>query len=81
MRSQLQKAKKLTDSQRIKLQKQQEDINRMKAQEQLLKQQLKDVFTMKKQSFMDALILSGKRPEQAEAAFSTYMKKQAKGNA
>lgn len=52
----------------------------MKAQEQLLKQQLKDAFNLKKQSFIDALIMSGKNQEQAEAAFNEYMKKQIKGN-
>ncbi|WP_340615841.1 phage tail protein [Xenorhabdus entomophaga] len=80
LRSQLKKAKRLTDSQRLKLQKKQEQINRMKAQEQLLKQQLKDAFNLKKQSFIDALIMSGKNQEQAEAAFNEYMKKQIKGN-
>ncbi|MDC9590733.1 phage tail protein [Xenorhabdus sp. XENO-10] len=80
LRSQLKRAKKLTDSQRLKLQKKQEQLNQMKAQEQLLKQQLKDAFNMKKQSFIDALIMSGQNKEQAEDAFSEYIKKQTKGN-
>ncbi|OKP01562.1 phage tail protein [Xenorhabdus eapokensis] len=81
LRSQLNKTKKLTDAQRLKLRKKQEQINQMKAQEHLLKQQLKDAFTMKKQSFIDALMMTGQDRQQAESAFSEYMKKQAKGNA
>ncbi|PHM39192.1 tail stability protein [Xenorhabdus mauleonii] len=81
LRSQLQKVKKLTDAQRLKLQKKQAHINRMKAREQLLKQQLKDAFSLKKQAFMDALIMSGKSPKQAEIAFNEYMNKQTKGHA
>ncbi|MGJ0624009.1 phage tail protein [Xenorhabdus bovienii] len=80
LRSQLKREKKLTHSQRLKLQKKQEQINRMKVQEQLLRQQLKDTFNMKKQSFIDALIMSGKDKKQAESAFNEYMKKQTKGN-
>ncbi|PHM51590.1 phage tail protein [Xenorhabdus hominickii] len=81
LRSQLNKAKKLTDAQRLKLRKKQEQINQMKAQEHGLKQQLKDAFTMKKQSFIDALMMAGQDRQQAEAAFSEYMKKQTRGNA
>jgi len=80
LRSQLKKSKKLTDSQRLKLQEQRLKINQMKAQEKLLKQQLADSFALKKQTFMDALIMAGKDPKQAESAFNEYLKKQIKGS-
>lgn len=80
LRSQLKRSKKLTDSQRLKLQEQRLKINQMKAQEKLLKQQLADSFALKKQTFMDALIMAGKDPKQAESAFNEYLKKQIKGS-
>lgn len=80
LRSQLKKSKKLTDSQRLKLQEQRLKINQMKAQEKLLKQQIADSFALKKQTFMDALIMSGKSPQQAESAFNEYLKKHIKGS-
>ncbi|EKN4689586.1 phage tail protein [Yersinia ruckeri] len=80
LRSQLKKSKRITDSQRLKLQEQRAQINQMKAQEKLLKQQLADSFILKKQTFMDALIMSGKDPKQAESAFNEYLKKQIKGS-
>ena len=80
LRSQLKKSKKLTDSQRLKLQEQRLKINQMKAQEKLLKQQIADSFALKKQTFMDALIMTGKTQQQAESAFNEYLKKHIKGS-
>ncbi|MEB7891867.1 phage tail protein [Hafnia alvei] len=80
LRSQLKKSKKLTDSQRLKLQEQRLKINQMKEQEKLLKQQIADSFALKKQTFMDALIMTGKTQQQAESAFNEYLKKHIKGS-
>ena len=80
LRSQLKKSKKLTDSQRLKLQEQRLKINQMKEREKLLKQQIADSFALKKQTFMDALIMTGKTQQQAESAFNEYLKKHIKGS-
>ncbi|HDT4645648.1 TPA: hypothetical protein QHQ16_000699 [Citrobacter freundii] len=50
-------------------------MQKEKEKNKLLKQQLTDQFALKKQSFIDALVMAGTAPTQAEKMFMEYIKK------
>lgn len=69
LRKQLTKSKSLTKEQRKKIEAAQKKLQREKDKNALLKQQLADQFHVRRQAFIDALVMTGKSEKEAEALF------------
>jgi len=78
LRGQLTRAKKLTAAQRTRAAKKQAELADEKAKNALLRQQLADQAKIQRQTFIDALVLSGTPRAQAEKMFIEYAKNQTK---
>ncbi|MDT0178131.1 phage tail protein [Enterobacter sp. BRE11] len=78
LRGQLTRAKKMTAVQRSRAAKKQAELADEKAKNALLRQQLADQAKIQRQTFIDALVLSGTPRAQAEKMFTEYAKKQTK---
>lgn len=78
LRGQLARAKKLTAAQRTRAAKKQAELADEKAKNALLRQQLADQAKIQRQTFIDALVLSGTPRAQAEKMFIEYAKNQTK---
>lgn len=76
LRSQLTRARKLSDSQKKRAAEKEAALQKEKEKNKALQQQLADQFALKKQSFIDALVMTGTSPEQAEKMFMEYVKGQ-----
>jgi len=72
LRTQLIKARKLSDTQKKRAAEKEAALQKEKEKNKQLKQQLADQFALKKQSFIDALVMTGTPPEQAEKMFIAY---------
>ncbi|HFU2857307.1 TPA: phage tail protein [Enterobacter cloacae] len=79
LRSQLKRSKKMSDNTRAKLKEQQKRIDEMEQQQQLLQRQLNDALALKKQTFIDAMVMTGKTADQAQKSWLDYLNKQVKG--
>lgn len=66
LRTQHTKARKLSDAQKKRTAEKKAALQKEKEKNKVLKQQLADQFALKKQSFIDALVMTGTPPEQAE---------------
>jgi hypothetical protein len=75
LRKKLSKARKQTDAQKKRAAEQEAALQKEKDKNQALKQRLADQFALKKQAFVDALVMTGTSPEQAEKMFLDYVKK------
>ncbi|WP_213389011.1 phage tail protein [Enterobacter hormaechei] len=75
LRTQLTKARKLSDTQKKRAAEKEAALQKEKEKNKMLKQQLADQFALKKQSFIDALVMAGTAPTQAEKMFMEYIKK------
>ncbi|EAP9918985.1 phage tail protein [Salmonella enterica subsp. enterica serovar Typhimurium] len=75
LRDQLTKARKLSDAQKKRAAAKEAALQREKQKNKELQQRLADQFALKKQAFIDALVMAGTSPEQAEKMFMEYVKK------
>lgn len=75
LRNQLTKARKLSDAQKKRAAEKEAALQREKEKNKALKQRLADQFELKKQAFVDALVMTGTPPEKAEKMFMEYVKK------
>lgn len=75
LRTQLTKGRKLSDKQKKRAAEKEAALQKEKEKNKMLKQQLADQFALKKQSFIDALVMAGTAPTQAEKMFMEYIKK------
>ncbi|ENZ7914684.1 hypothetical protein ACG99R_004794 [Klebsiella aerogenes] len=73
LRTQLTKGRKLSDKQKKRAAEKEAALQKEK--NKMLKQQLADQFALEKQSFIDALVMAGTAPTQAEKMFMEYIKK------
>lgn len=80
LRDQLTKAKKLTATQRAKAAEKQQQLVAEKVKNKMLRQQLADQAKVQRQTFIDALVLTGTPRPQAERMFMDYVKKQMKAS-
>lgn len=78
LRGQLTRAKKVTAAERARAAKKQAELVDEKAKNALLRQQLADQAKIQRQTFIDALVLSGTPRAQAEKMFIEYAKNQTK---
>ncbi|EHQ2951863.1 hypothetical protein KRS78_004807 [Salmonella enterica] len=74
LRDQLTRARKLSDAQKKRAAAKEAALQREKQKNKDLKQRLADQFALKKQAFIDALIMTGTPPAQAEKMFVEYVK-------
>ncbi|WP_241576587.1 phage tail protein [Rosenbergiella collisarenosi] len=74
LRKQLTKSKSLTKAQRAKAEKAQRQLQKERDKNALLKQQLADQFHVRKQAFIDALVMTGVSEKEAEAKFMQTVK-------
>jgi len=74
LRTKLTKARKISESQKKRAAEKEAALQKEKEKNKVLKQQLADQFAIKKQSFIDALVMSGTSPVQAEKKFMDYVK-------
>ncbi|EBQ4755883.1 hypothetical protein LE36_20665 [Salmonella enterica subsp. diarizonae] len=75
IRTQLTKGRKLSDKQKKRAAEKEAALQKEKEKNKMLKQQLVDQFALKKQSFIDALVMAGTAPTPAEKMFMEYIKK------
>ncbi|ECX5034985.1 phage tail protein, partial [Salmonella enterica subsp. enterica serovar Typhimurium] len=75
LRDQLTKARKLSDAQKKRAAAKEAALQREKQKNKELQQRLADQFALKKQAFIDALVMAGTPPAQAEKMFMEYVKK------
>ncbi|EHH4541637.1 phage tail protein, partial [Escherichia coli] len=75
LRDQLTRARKLSDAQKKRAAAKEAALQREKQKNKELQQRLADQFALKKQAFIDALVMAGTSPEQAEKMFMEYVKK------
>lgn len=75
LRNQLSKARKLSDAQKKRAAEKEAALQREKDKNKALQQRLADQFALKKQAFIDALVMTGTPPDQAEKMFMEYVKK------
>lgn len=74
LRTQLTKARKLSDKQKKRAAEKEAALQKEKEKNKRLKQQLSDHFTLKKQSFIYALMMAVTALTQAEKMFMEYIK-------
>ena len=74
LRKQLTKSKSLTKAQRAKAEKAQRQLQKERDKNALLKQQLADQFHVRRQAFIDALVMTGVSEKEAEAKFMQTVK-------
>ncbi|EFL9557411.1 phage tail protein, partial [Escherichia coli] len=67
--------RKLSDAQKKRAAAKEAALQREKQKNKELQQRLADQFALKKQAFIDALVMAGTSPEQAEKMFMEYVKK------
>ncbi|HAX4763698.1 TPA: phage tail protein, partial [Escherichia coli] len=75
LRDQLTRARKLSDAQKKRAAAKEAALQREKQKNKELQQRLADQFALKKQAFIDALVMAGTSPGQAEKMFMEYVKK------
>ena len=78
LRDQLTKARKLSDAQKKRAAAKEAALQREKQKNKELQQRLADQFALKKQAFIDALVMAGTPPAQAEKMFMAYVKNNVK---
>lgn len=74
LRKQLTKVRKLSDSQKKRMAEKELQLQQERDKNKLLSQRLQDQMAMKRQTFVDALVLAGTSAEQAEKMFMEYVK-------
>ncbi|VUS90559.1 phage tail protein [Klebsiella huaxiensis] len=75
LRNQLSKARKQSDAQKKRAAEKEAALQKERDKNKALQQQLADQFALKKQVFVDALIMAGTPPAQAEKMFMNYVRK------
>lgn len=74
LRKQLTKARKLSDTQKRRMAEKEQQLQNEKAKNKLLSQRLADQIALKRQTFVDALVMTGMPRKEAEAKFIEYAK-------
>lgn len=74
LRKQLTKARKLSDTQKRRMAEKEQQLQNEKAKNKLLSQRLADQIALKRQTFVDALVMTGIPRKEAEAKFIEYAK-------
>lgn len=74
LRAKLARSRKQSEAQKKRAAEKEEALRREKDKNKMLQQRIADQFQLKKQTFIDALVMAGTEPDQAEKMFMDYVK-------